>query len=353
MSRDRARCAVVSEPAAAPKQRLIFLDAARAVAIVLMVFAHFTDQLLAPALHQGPFGTAYAATRGFTAPLFFVLSGWAFAVSLLPGVARGDVDYGRRVRRGGLLLLWGYLLTLPYWAEGFPFAVEAKVWTPFFTAGVLQTLGVALLIATGLLWAVRKPQVFVGVSAVLALVTVASARWALKFAAAWPEPIRGYFDPQDVGGGFPLVPWAAFFFAGLAIGGGLWLRKAKPLLTLFVLSALSFAAMALLHGPEALLLKRFGWVLALVGVAAVGLSNAQRLPAAVKLLGQHALTFYVVHMLVLWGIPRVPGLVYRLGPSLGWGGCFALSAACLALTAAGIAIASGEPMRRTSAERAG
>lgn len=345
----------MSESAVEPKQRLIFLDAARAVAIVLMVFAHFTDQLLEPELHQGAFGVAYAATRGFTAPLFFMLSGWAFAVSLLPGVARGEVDYGRRVRRGGLLLVWGYLLTLPYWADGFPFEVESKIWTPFFTAGVLQTLGVALLIATGLLWAVRKPQTFVAISGLLAVVTVIGSAPLARASAAWPLPIRGYFDPQDVGGGFPLVPWAAFFFAGLAIGGGLWVKKAKAPPVLFVLATLSFAGMTLLHWPEDLLLKRFGWVTALVGVTAVVLAKTQRLPMAVKLLGQHAFTFYVVHMLVLWGVPRVPGLASRFGPSLGWAGCFGLAAACLALTGAGIwaASASGEPARRTSAERAG
>jgi acyltransferase len=347
-------------PATAEATRLTFLDAARAIAIVLMVFAHFTDQLLDPALHSGTFGALYAATRGFTAPLFFVVSGWSFAVSVMPRARLGTADLPRRVRRGGLLLLWGYLLTLPWWADGFPFTDSTAVWVPFWTAGVLQTLGVSLLIATGLLWWVPRPPVFAGLSAALAVIFFAAAPWLTAHSTHWPAALRGYFDAQSVGGGFPITPWSAYFFAGLALGGGLWVRKAKALEiggVLVAVAALAWAGSRALAGPDGLLVWRFALVAGVLGSIAVVTSSGLRLPFAIRTLGQHALTFYVAHMVLLWGAPWFPGLVHRLRPELGWVACLALTFGCLGVTAFGIWLLgrthAAVRFRRSSSKAAG
>ncbi|MBS1150855.1 MAG: hypothetical protein H6Q89_2553, partial [Myxococcaceae bacterium] len=264
------------------------------------------------------------------------------AMAMLPRVARsGTADFSGKLRRAGLLLLWGYALTLPWWAEGFPFTETTAVWMPFWTAGVLQTLGVALLIATVLLWLVRTPQVFLALCAGAAVLSVVGASWALAHAAAWPTVVRGFFDPQGAGGGFPLAPWGGYFFAGVTLGGALWLRRAKPLASgaaLGVIAGVAFLAQKLLLGSDALLVWRFAWVAALLAVATILTARLARLPSALRLLGQHALTFYVAHMVLLWGAPKFPGLVHRFPPELGWLACLALTAGCLAVTALGLVL---------------
>ncbi|MBS1153627.1 MAG: hypothetical protein H6Q89_5325, partial [Myxococcaceae bacterium] len=58
----RPRCVELEAARSGSAQRLVFLDAARALAIVAMVFAHFTDQLLDPALQRTAFGAVYLTT---------------------------------------------------------------------------------------------------------------------------------------------------------------------------------------------------------------------------------------------------------------------------------------------------
>ncbi len=333
-------------PPTQSEPRLIFLDGARAGAIILMVFAHLTDQLLDPAFHAGALGTLYAATRGFTAPLFFVVSGWSFAVAVLPRVSSGTADFPRRLRRGGVLLFWGYLLTLPWWAPGFPFTQSANVWLPFWTSGVLQTLGVALVIATVLLWWVRAPIVFLALSTALAFAAVVAAPWALAHSTSWPAAVRGYFDPQGVGGGFPLAPWAAYFFAGTALGGTLWKRQATPFqisAALFCLACVAWVAQHWAGGANALFLWRLSCVAFLLGAGALVTRSSVQLPSALRTLGRHGLTFYVVHMVVLWGAPGLPGLAQRFRPELGWLECLGLTLGCLVMTSLGLRLIDNAP----------
>lgn len=168
----------------ARQDRLVFLDLARCLAIVMMVVAHFTDSFLGQGEAATPLVRLYGNVRGLTAPLFFLVSGWAFAVATLPRWAafRGfSPELAARGRRAGVLYLWGYLLTLPWWAEGFPFEAADQVWEAFFAFGVLQCIATALVFAHVLVRVAPSPRLFswLALFFALALVLVAPPlqRW--------------------------------------------------------------------------------------------------------------------------------------------------------------------------------
>ena len=80
-------------------QRVQSLDFMRGFAVVVMVMGHSIDAVLSPDARDTEAFRVYDALRGFTAPLFLFISGFAFAV--VPD-ARWDafVAFGRRPASG-------------------------------------------------------------------------------------------------------------------------------------------------------------------------------------------------------------------------------------------------------------
>ena len=348
----RAAVAAGASPAPAPRPpsvRLAWLDAARCVAIVLMVFAHFSDQLLAVPSEPSLFLTWYGKTRGITAPLFFVVAGWAFAIATVPkrqDFAWGTAGLRRRLARTAALLGLGYALTLPWWAEGFPFHAPPEVWTPFWSIGVLQCIGAALALAHLVLLATRGPAAFAAGMFGSALGILAVAPVVQVAAATLPPFLRGWLNGDGVPGGFPLFPHVAYFFLGVALGTAVWLRAWPARRVAIVGGAAAAVSVVLgkaLHAPvmewmgearfwqasPTLFLTRGGAALALLAACSALAGRVRRLPPILEHSAQRALTFYVVHMVLLWGVPWMPGLVLRLGKVLSLPSVVALTGLCL------------------------
>lgn len=314
------------------KPRLVFIDVVRALGVVMMVFAHVTDQLLDTELHATPFGAAYFGTRGFTAPLFFVVSGWSFALVMSKTGASGQA-VARRLGRAAELIAWGYALTLPWWAEGFPFDAAPNVWTPFFSVGVLTTLGLTISAATLVMWLFPRRWLWAcGGAAVLAFGLAARLP---VLVGGWPQALRGLFDAQGVGGAFPFAPWAGYFFVGAVFGGLLLRHDGTRRAALLLGAAAVFGGVSqLIPAPWNLILYRLAFVAGILGVASIATARLTRVPHAARAISRAALSCYVVHMVVLWGAPFMTGLVHKVGPQLGWPECVALTVGCLALAEA-------------------
>jgi uncharacterized membrane protein len=125
--------------------RLYFIDAVRAFAILMMLQGHFIDALLDPVYRDTSNITynIWSYFRGITAPTFFTISGLVFAYLLLRANSKGD-DKPRIKKglfRGLLLLVIGYSLrvNISSWLQG-------HFSTYFFVIDVLQCIGLSLLI---------------------------------------------------------------------------------------------------------------------------------------------------------------------------------------------------------------
>ncbi|MFZ5472220.1 MAG: heparan-alpha-glucosaminide N-acetyltransferase domain-containing protein [Myxococcota bacterium] len=318
--------------------RLVFLDLSRCVALGLMVFAHVSDAMRAPLLWER-FDLFHQHFRGITAPIFFVVSGWAFAVATFPHLEayqRWGPALQHRLTRVGVLFFWGYALTLPWWAEGFPLALAETAMRPFLAFGVLQCVGGALLVAHVLLFLASTVRRYLGWALVLSLATVAVAPWMEGWAQTLPLPLRGVVSPLGTSGGFPIAPHAAYFWLGSVAGGwaytrgwsvrriGLWAAVAG-LLGLGVGSAFDQPIPA----SPGLFVYRLGVAALLLALMALASQKVKRLPAGLRIPSAHALSFYVGHMLLIWGVPFVPGLAARIGSALSPMECALWTVACL------------------------
>ena len=124
--------------------RLYFIDAVRAFAILMMLQGHFIDTLL-DVSYRDQTNTLFRCWeyfRGITAPTFFTISGLIFSYLLIKAKQNGDVK--KRMRKGlfrGLMLIGiGYLLRVPLfeWLIG-------EFNNYFLIIDVLQCIGLALI----------------------------------------------------------------------------------------------------------------------------------------------------------------------------------------------------------------
>jgi uncharacterized membrane protein len=177
--------------------RLAYLDAARGVALVLMVVNHTARYWLADDL--APWPLIYVTTSG-AGPTFVFLVGF-----VLPMSYRASAHPVRRaVERAAALFAAGYALNLVLWPH-----------QPLLGSNVLHTIGIAVLVALVARPWLERP---LGRYAVAAAGVAVYASFILLFEpiSAWvaAHPLIGQLAFYD----FPLWPWLGLVFLGLALG---------------------------------------------------------------------------------------------------------------------------------------
>jgi acyltransferase len=333
------------DPSAGPRPparpRLAALDAARALGVVAMVCGHTLDAVLSPEARAAPAMITYWHARGFTAPLFLVVSGWAVTLAIARSGASGWAIPRGRIRRVALLLAIGYALRWPGWALDRLQAGDRDVWAHFLAFDALHTIALALLAASLLL---ALPWGRAARAAALAALLVLAAWLGRRAGIPGAEPATAAGLPaslpaialaQALGGtsAFPLVPWSAYFLAGTLVGlvsppdrrgaAGTAAAGAILLCVTVLWSGLGDRA----PGDPVLIAFRLGVVLLLLG--ALELVPA-RAAARVAPLGRSSLAVYAIHLPVVYGWSTVPGLSFRVGRTLGAGQGLAVAAAVLA-----------------------
>ena len=146
---------MISQKTSLKANRLYFIDAVRAFAILMMLQGHFVDTLLNPIYRDDSYlaYTVWSYFRGITAPTFFTISGLVFLYLLLKANAKGS-DKQRLQKgatRGLMLIVIGYALRIPFfsWLKG-------SFDNYFLVIDVLQCIGVSLLLLIGLYLLCRK-----------------------------------------------------------------------------------------------------------------------------------------------------------------------------------------------------
>ncbi|HEY3445867.1 MAG TPA: acyltransferase family protein [Myxococcales bacterium] len=342
------------------RQRLGFIDAARTLAMALMVQGHVCDNLLSPAGKASWVYQHHVVLRGMTGPLFFFVSGFAFVVASNPSWE----EYGRpgrrlwsRLQRVATLLAVGWFLQVPRWSGA---AFTHGEWTYVFRCGVLHAIAIALLVALILIGATRSRRAFTAAALAIAVISVVGGFLASS-APTLPEA-AGLFLRTQEGSLFPAIPWMAHFLLGTVLArlhlDVPWLSSTKSL-ALFVGSA---GALLLATGilwqtfspvdvddlavwvsdPE-VFLARAGMAWCTFGAFALVLGGLQSRPW-LKAVASHALSIYVVHLVALYGWPGTDGLVQRFGPTLGVGPTYLtgplLFAACAVVVVAAFSVVS-------------
>jgi len=213
---------------------VIFIDLARALAVVFMLYGHAIDALLAPAYKAGTWHSAWQFQRGLTSSLFLLLSGFAFSVATGRHWASHTTlspKWWKRVRRFALFIGLGYMLHFPAGRVfDLPWAREPQ-WRSFYAADVLQLIGVTFIGVQCLVLLVpsRRRFALVALALAVAMVALTPLMWSIEWSRWLPMGIWAYLAP--VFGPefplFPLFPWSAFILIGVALGQ-LYARWAAP-----------------------------------------------------------------------------------------------------------------------------
>ncbi len=316
--------------------RLYFIDAMRAWAILMMLQGHFVDSLLDPVFRDST-STAFnvwSYFRGITAPVFFTVSGFIFTYLLIrvpqQGLENPRVNKG--LRRGLQLLLIGYLLRLNLFG-----LLQGEVYGSFYLVDVLHCIGLSILGVIGvyLLTAKKRPWVFpatlLGITLVLFMLEPAYKQWSYPL---MPDIIENYFTKVN-GSVFTIVPWFGYASFGaflsilftrfkdarylypVAIGASLLSGAA-----LVYLSSPLFAGLAQWSGISLFqdifnnnyLFIRLGNVMVVFAIFMV-LRRFLTHSTLLKL-GQNTLSIYVIHFVVLYGSLTGLGLYYYLNHTL-------------------------------------
>lgn len=248
--------------AAEPSSRLAYIDWLRGLACVLMFQTHCYDAWLGGSARSSKFFMWSQILGTFPAPLFLFVAGISFAIVagklMQKGLAANQIAK-TTIRRGAEILALGLLFRVQEFAIAWGWAP----WSDLFRVDVLNSIGIAMMLMGLLCWAGQlvsrhfgrahtgwtgagaRTCVEIGGTGVLAPPNPdaygrsALILWALLACTAismltpllwttWrpsflPWPLESYINGvhnlnQPQPWLFPIFPWAAFAFAGLAIG---------------------------------------------------------------------------------------------------------------------------------------
>lgn len=231
-------------------KRLAYIDWMRGLACVLMFQTHCYDSWLSPTARKSAVFTWSQLGGTLPAPLFLFLSGISFALVTErlreKGAPSGEVA-STTIRRGAEIFGLGLLFRLQEFVLGYRWSP----WTDLLRVDILNILGLSMIFMGILCWlsaaresasaqrdgawsctVSRNRGMFGGLSAALLVSLCTPLIWTAHRLSFLPWFLESYVNgvhnlgvPQHWL--FPIFPWSAFAFAGLAAGFFLFTDFAK------------------------------------------------------------------------------------------------------------------------------
>lgn len=267
----------------APSSRLAYIDWLRGLACVLMFQTHCYDAWLGGVARNSKFAVWSQLGGTFPAPLFLFLAGISFALIvdklLSKGLSASQVAK-TTIRRGAEIFGLGLLFRI----QEFAISLGWAPWTDLFRVDILNTIGVSIMLMGVVCWSVLglrrradegvrpygdsgatwSPLPKLIAAAVLTAAVISAltpmlwTTWRPRFL---PWELETYINGVHNLGApqawlFPIFPWAAFAFAGLAFGLFMVSEAGKKLGARFFLVS-SLAGLALIYLAKFLDLRQF------------------------------------------------------------------------------------------------
>ncbi|NDV43039.1 acyltransferase family protein [Flagellimonas sediminis] len=336
----------------AKTNRLFFIDAMRAWAILMMLQGHFIDGLLDPVFRDtsNPVYNIWLYFRGITAPVFFTVSGFIFTYLLIrvPQMGLENPRVAKGVRRGLQLLLIGYLLRLNLFG-----LFKGQLYNSFYLVDVLHCIGLSILGIIGLYLLTsnkRKdvfPSVLIGITLLLFLLEPVYKQWTFSFL---PDLIANYFTKAN-GSVFTIIPWFGYTALGafisvlftkyreskylfpaaisiaLVVGYLLIYQSSRMFDGLYDVTGLELFKMILANNYLFIRLGNVFIVFAVFMVLRQFMTNK-----TVLNIGASTLSIYVIHFIILYGSFTGLGLYrflnHSLAPQVAISGALAFMVAC-------------------------
>ena len=230
-------------------KRLAYIDWMRGLACVLMFQTHCYDSWLSPEARKSAVFGWSQLLGSLPAPLFLFLAGVSSALvterlrekgSTAGQIARTAILRGAEIFSLGVLFrIQEYLL-----------AFRVSPWTDLFRVDILNILGLSMMLMSVVCWITAQrgapndlqPEQTIAASrsrAILASLLVATLvamatplLWTTHRPRVLPWPLESYLNGVHIYASpqpwlFPLFPWSAFAFVGMAVGFFLFTKIAR------------------------------------------------------------------------------------------------------------------------------
>ncbi len=218
---DRDRAAAPTAGGAPGPGRIVFIDALRGLAVVVMIETHTLNALLSPELRRGAFHSALTYVNGLVAPAFLFCAGLGFAIFLRrknDDVARLGPAFRSYLGKCLFIVALGYSLHAPVFSLGGMMAAGPGAWTALLQVDILQVIGTSLIALLGAALVARNER---SRAAAAVALTGCFLAWGYVFPggapASLPVWLRAYVS-RDLSPLFTIVPWGAFLTAGYLAG---------------------------------------------------------------------------------------------------------------------------------------
>lgn len=315
--------------------RLYFIDAVRAFAILMMLQGHFIDTLLAVEFRNTS-NLAYQIWqyfRGITAPVFFTISGLIFTYLLMKANKNGTSN--ERIKKGivrGLMLIGiGYALRVPIfrWFSG-------SFDTYFLVIDVLQCIGLSLiLIVFFYKFVQQKVLVFSVLMFCLGgVIFITEPLYRTYTAENIPLFFANYLTKTN-GSIFTIVPWFGYMTYGAFIATLFYSYINSPKFKSTIIFVFLTLGLFLVNGSTWVFQKIYLWTdIQLISDVAnfnylfIRLGNVLVIfgifyaferflkQTLILKIGQKTLSIYVIHFIVLYGSFTGLGLNRIFGKNL-------------------------------------
>jgi uncharacterized membrane protein len=214
-------------------KRIAYIDWLRGLACLVMFQTHCYDSWLGGAAREGGFMKLSQLGGTLPAPLFLFLSGVSFALvtdKLRQKGVSADEIARTTILRGAEIFALGLLFRVQEFLLGRPSAP----WTDLLRVDVLNAIGVSLMMmgiacrvaasaGESNLLRLRRITIVTAVVCAAAIAMLTPPLWTTWQPRSLPWWIESYINGVHIFGHpqpwlFPIFPWAAFAFAGLASG---------------------------------------------------------------------------------------------------------------------------------------
>ncbi|WP_111683033.1 heparan-alpha-glucosaminide N-acetyltransferase domain-containing protein [Winogradskyella tangerina] len=315
--------------------RLYFIDAVRAFAILMMLQGHFIDTLL-DVSYRDETNMVYKCWkyfRGITAPTFFTISGLIFSYLLIRAKQKGNTK--ERMRKGlvrGLMLIGiGYLLRIPIfeWLIG-------EFRTYFLVIDVLQCIGLSLILIVVIYTLTCKKTLLFSIIMLLFGILIFTTAPLYRFLELNEVPLffANYLTKAN-GSIFTIIPWFGYMCFGAFISTLFYRYVERPRFKLAIVSGFIILGLLLIHKSSLLFIKLYYWfdvnlfkevanfnylytrlgnVLVIFAIFYLFETYIKQ-PLILKI-GQKTLSIYVIHFIIIYGSFTGLGLRQIFGRTL-------------------------------------
>jgi uncharacterized membrane protein len=211
-------------PTPTKSERFTYIDWLRGFACLLMFEVHSYDSWLNASARDTKFFKWSQLGGTLPAPLFLFLAGVSFALVTdkmrRKGLPANDIAR-KTILRGAEILALGYGFRLQEYLLGLPWAP----WTDLLRVDILNTIGFSMILMGVVCWLARTRamNLLLALAATAAiacatppLYTTWRPSWLPWYLESYINGVHTFKTPQAWL--FPVFPWAAFAFAGLALG---------------------------------------------------------------------------------------------------------------------------------------